>query len=743
MALPEATIIAILLSTLISIVTLVMVCAFRDKLRRFTHKIRPIATRESPEPDISINLSTLHNSSKANISKTSLLDTQRSIDLTISSDATSIKGGTKKIKLSPYIMTYPTTVDLSQLVQLFPNHPVSQALKSQNHFVKPRDSSSLEFAPSSPGGSSSAIPGLIYQSDRIEIFIVISQYLSCRDDEVGMVKGDKVMLKRVFNDGWCEGVRILPAQSQPKSKVKIEMSGTGINGIFPMTCLIGLGSDDGTLRRSMAIENRTQDSTSYPTRPQSLVSKSPKPDGNLTLSKSDSSASSSRPRQARTSPSSYEPLIITPPRSRSSTPTQTVPPVPFAMVSPTHSLSSTSSQRPAPPPNEPLPPIPNTLNRNLSNLSKASSNLSHSFTPLQQISETSVTHVTTPITTPGSKSLLPRENLSPMPSLISTRDSYISTDSAQIPPPSLISSSDSDIFSDMLPPPSSSSGSSKARTMIPLPSLVSSSESGSALGMFDENVSSTSQSSASVYKPSITSTTQFVMQSAATSSRTSLSERILASIGTVVPSNTNPYTGERNVGFSDVESSSSESKFIGQNSRKKWGSVDISRGSLDMNREVSSESVKLRRRSALDGDPAQVNPLSELPADRTGELWDSLRKIESSTSTTRKKSIERPERQLSSDQGQRQPHNSTGIETPQRQISFDYGQREQKPSGAEYPQRQLSFDQGQRSYQHQQQRKSLSEIASGDKAIEIHKKSSEWLSGQSPPKEPKGRLRFF
>ncbi|KAJ3129711.1 hypothetical protein HK098_000490 [Nowakowskiella sp. JEL0407] len=115
-----------------------------------------------------------------------------------------------------------TTVDISTLLQINPNHPVAIAMTKV--ILQQRSFSKFE---QNPGDK---IRGIVYIPVGIEIFLVIFPYASSRSDELSLALADRIMLRKVYEDGWCEGVRM-------------ENSGDGGSvgtvGIFPINCISG------------------------------------------------------------------------------------------------------------------------------------------------------------------------------------------------------------------------------------------------------------------------------------------------------------------------------------------------------------------------------------------------------------------------------------------------------------------------------------------------------------------------
>ncbi|KAJ3129713.1 hypothetical protein HK098_000492 [Nowakowskiella sp. JEL0407] len=251
---PELIIISVLLVCIVTIIALLALYFFRNKLRLLSLNFRRTSSTSPRFHPVSVDL-TLNN--QTNFATISSFDVSRSYngstntgvslnDLSVNNN-TNLTLVNKRLKLNQYILTYPA-IDIHQFSVMYPDHPVSVALTStpfHSSKVRPRDTSSLQFSSSSLGRKNN---GVIYQldSEKIEIFNVVSPYLSCRDDEVGVVKGDKVMLKKVFSDGWCEGVRI-PCANIKKDGYAGEM---GTIGIFPITCIVGLGEAEDDIAES-------------------------------------------------------------------------------------------------------------------------------------------------------------------------------------------------------------------------------------------------------------------------------------------------------------------------------------------------------------------------------------------------------------------------------------------------------------------------------------------------------------
>ncbi|KAJ1547976.1 hypothetical protein HK096_008079 [Nowakowskiella sp. JEL0078] len=90
-------------------------------------------------------------------------------------------------------------------------HPVSRA--ALNPMLQQRNSSLSR--PNANVGTvtkmvtvSSNSPEVMYRAETLEIFTVADPYTQTQNDELTLYVGDKVVLRTVYRDGWCDGSRI-------------------------------------------------------------------------------------------------------------------------------------------------------------------------------------------------------------------------------------------------------------------------------------------------------------------------------------------------------------------------------------------------------------------------------------------------------------------------------------------------------------------------------------------------------
>ncbi|KAJ3129717.1 hypothetical protein HK098_000496 [Nowakowskiella sp. JEL0407] len=102
------------------------------------------------------------------------------------------------------------------LERLHPSHPVLKPIT-----VLTRNSSQRRFNP----GLGDRVIGITYRSKTVEVFEVWFGHHPIRSDEIELHVGDTVALRKVYSDGWCEGIRIRKGET------------AGLIGIFPIDCI--------------------------------------------------------------------------------------------------------------------------------------------------------------------------------------------------------------------------------------------------------------------------------------------------------------------------------------------------------------------------------------------------------------------------------------------------------------------------------------------------------------------------
>ncbi|KAJ1545905.1 hypothetical protein HK096_005789, partial [Nowakowskiella sp. JEL0078] len=101
------------------------------------------------------------------------------------------------------------------------NHPV--AIGAKHNVFQLRSFSALT-------GNSSAndrTRGISYRPSGVEVFAVIVSYNRSKPDELDLALGERILLRKAFRDGWCEGIRMRPGEN------------IGEIGMFPLYCIAG------------------------------------------------------------------------------------------------------------------------------------------------------------------------------------------------------------------------------------------------------------------------------------------------------------------------------------------------------------------------------------------------------------------------------------------------------------------------------------------------------------------------
>ncbi|KAJ1566115.1 hypothetical protein HK096_000314 [Nowakowskiella sp. JEL0078] len=129
------------------------------------------------------------------------------------------------------------------------NHPVAVAVK--NNVLLQRSFSALS---ENSSGATDRARGIGYRPIGVEVFQVVVSYARAKSDELDLMLGERILLRKVFRDGWCEGVRIRSGEN------------VGEVGIFPVYCISGDSRVQGKIesRRSSIASQRDSLARSRP-----------------------------------------------------------------------------------------------------------------------------------------------------------------------------------------------------------------------------------------------------------------------------------------------------------------------------------------------------------------------------------------------------------------------------------------------------------------------------------------------